>query len=287
MKTVSLRTQKILMFIPLVNFSVLFIWLFLNSRQFPRKERIKANLCAVFGSAFTLVILAVAEWLFKRIFGGIPSYYGFMSGYLFSVAAAGILIWYQDRNKDKIESHLSQRESLFSKPKYLIVLAVFMVVCFSFLWFLAEPGKPFKDQDGNEINYTALSREELKNTSGASRGSFSKDHISGERSGITDQQTRKIDYSFRHMKFSGYYAYETLLATFRKEGDPLDFTCSTTLTSGKMRLFLMAPDGEILYEFNGADNDHMSMATSMEGIYYIVVTAHSAKGEIELSRALS
>ena len=80
MKTVSLRTQKILLFIPVVNFSIPFIWFFINGKA--DEQRNKKTFMAFAVNIFMVTpigmlgsIVLTQNGLLFEVLGGILGYF--------------------------------------------------------------------------------------------------------------------------------------------------------------------------------------------------------------------
>lgn len=74
MNRVSIKTQKILMFIPYVNIINLFIWLYISTHQFKEKNTFLRSLWILFSTLGPLVFAQVTLSQFLPTLGTLMSY---------------------------------------------------------------------------------------------------------------------------------------------------------------------------------------------------------------------
>lgn len=100
MKVISTKTQMKLLFIPFVNVSIMFIWVFVNLKSLKTLSFYKELYKSLFILLLSFFVVIPLPFLKSLLFSNIPeleSWLNLIIYYVWSTAAMALLVWFQKK----------------------------------------------------------------------------------------------------------------------------------------------------------------------------------------------
>lgn len=100
MKVISTKTQMKLLFIPFVNVSIMFIWVFVNLKSLKTLSFYKELYKSLFILLLSFFVVIPLPFLKSLLFSNIPeleSWLNLIIYYVWSTVAMALLVWFQKK----------------------------------------------------------------------------------------------------------------------------------------------------------------------------------------------
>jgi hypothetical protein len=179
--------------------------------------------------------------------------------------------------------------------KKILVLTILPAFCLAAA--LAACGglqvKPIPDTNGaDDTALVTITDDRFTKTISGSMAT-SSESFSGTRSKAWDNDTTNldadIDYDHAFYQITSFSGTCKVLYTYMKAGRTLSFGIKSTVTSGNYGGVLVDPNGYISARFknnNGAETG-ISVSSTAEGVYLLVIGGESMSGTVEITRSIS
>lgn len=171
-----------------------------------------------------------------------------------------------------------------SKKRLLIIFLIgFILACIFTVIILCIVKNNYNEM--KQIQFTSMTAEEL--VRGSDYGSLilsSSERKSEITSGVKGK-AGNYDYDYYFFSFGEFLGIHNMMSTNVESNQTVQFTCSSTIEGGKIKIYVISPDNKILefFEVNSIDTFTVK-GSDLPGTYLIKAAADSAKGKIELFR---
>ena len=169
------------------------------------------------------------------------------------------------------------------KRLFIIFLTGFILACVFTVIILCIVKNNYNEK--KQIQFTSMTEEEL--VQGSEHGSLVlswSERKSTVTSGVKGK-AGNYDYDYYSFSFGEFLGIHSMMSTNIESNQTVQFTCSSAIEEGKIKIYVISPDNKILefFEVNSTDTFTVK-GSNLPGTYLIKAAADSAKGKIELFR---
>lgn len=277
MDITSIKTQRILSFIPYANYLVPFIWLY-NIRYICRSRREIVKI--VLQMVLCIVPLLILQTVTLKLAYALGAFIRLLNGYLIPLIADTFLIKMQDIDVVPSEEETAARKK---RRKWIVIFAVVFVVTVvivvaSVLWMSSYH---IEDTNGDDPSLAVVTLDDiLLNKAGYVATVFERTRTGGS-SGVPSQlqeyDAQSIRYSCKTL--SGVMTIHATVA----EADKLVLFVTTELTAGNLELVVVV-DGEYYCHVPIGKAQRVVVENAIGKLVEVRVGAESARVNVTVTR---
>jgi maltose-binding protein MalE len=154
-----------------------------------------------------------------------------------------------------------------------------------FMFVLMTGCSQIEDTNGSETGLETITEAEILG------GSFSSSSVMSKTSSKRVLKTlvgqyEDLDNDVYEMTVGKFSGISNIHVTQLSEGDSLTLDYETTQEAGNVRIVLVAPNDQIIYDFKLNSSDSFSFVAEESGEYFVRIAGESFKGSIEIERVI-